>query len=135
MESKNIDNDQTTYFYHSLQAENRRRTLKRVQAENDRLLNRIRITEPVYNSMEWERQAEQRDKYLKNLTAYPDLFIPKFSGSKGYEKAKEFARAKSAKGSERLPSMIDSPEGSPFRNGLTRPFSASNLSSIEKSSR
>jgi hypothetical protein len=59
--------------------------LQHIGAQNKVLLTRIQNTIPSYRHIEWERDAEKRVEYLRNMTEFPDLFVPptsKFSTSK-----------------------------------------------------
>lgn len=132
MEKKNIDNDNDCHF-HSLMAENQRKALRKVQIENDRLLHKIRTTDPVYKSVEWEREEHKREHYRRNLTNYPELYVSNLKSSKQLQRAQKYCADKMAS-SQRLPA-IASPDGEPTQNGLTRPLSSTNISFIKAVSR
>jgi hypothetical protein len=91
METKNIDNNLEPVKFTSIGEENRKKALRKVTADNLRLLNRIQNVEPVYRAVEWERDAEQRDKYLATMTEFPDQFVPKYSPSRQYQRAQDRA--------------------------------------------
>ena len=60
----------------------KKRELKRIEDDNRRLLQAIRKTVPVYNHLQWEKDAENRVHYLRNMTEFPDLFVPPSLGKK-----------------------------------------------------
>ena len=77
MEIKNIDNERHDKIkFQSLQAGLKKVELARVTMENQMLLHRIQQAIPAYDHHEWERAAEHREFYLKNMTQYPDLYVP-----------------------------------------------------------
>ena len=140
MDSHNIDNYMEPVKFASVQAENRKNELRRITADNLRLLSRIQNTDPVYKAIDWERDAEQREKYLAGMTEFPDLYVPKYTPSKQFQRAKTkfqdvvassplmaSARAASGMFSPVQSPYINPPEGSPTRNGILRPFSRENL--------
>jgi len=43
----------------------------RITAENQAILKRIQLKEPFYNHLDWEEDAKQHDKYVKNICEYP----------------------------------------------------------------
>ncbi|KAG5179681.1 KIAA1430-like protein-domain-containing protein [Tribonema minus] len=55
----------------SLNRESRKRELQRITRENARILAAIQSSEPVYNSGQWEREARDHERYLKNICEYP----------------------------------------------------------------
>lgn len=89
METKNIDNENRGLQFPSLIQGAQKKEAMRIQAENHRLLGKIRTTEPVHRRLEWERDAEAREVYLKNLTEYPHRFNRTFEPSKKLMDAKE----------------------------------------------
>ena len=140
MDSHNIDNFMEPVKFASVQAENRKNELRRITADNLRLLNRIQNTDPVYKAIEWERDAEQREKYLASMSEFPEMFVPKYTPSKQFQRAKtkfhevvasspllSGARAASGMFSPVQSPFINPPDGSPTRNGLLRPLSHENL--------
>ena len=80
MDRKNIDNE--LYVepgkFVSLEATKKRIELQRVTAENHRLLHRIQNAEPAYDHNAWEAEAEHREFYLKNMTEFPDMYVPAY---------------------------------------------------------
>jgi len=79
MEHKNIDNERHDKIkFQSLQAGLKKVELARVTMENQMLLHRIQQAIPAYDHHEWERAAEHREFYLKNMTEYPDLYVPHY---------------------------------------------------------
>lgn len=76
MSTKNIDNERKHVTFISLMEGKKKRELKRIEDDNRRLLQAIRKTVPVYNHLQWEKDAENRVHYLRNMTEFPDLFVP-----------------------------------------------------------
>ena len=77
MEHKHIDNERHDKIkFQSLQAGLKKVELARVTMENQLLLHRIQSAIPAYDHNEWERAAEHREFYLKNMTQYPELYVP-----------------------------------------------------------
>lgn len=91
METANINNFLSPVKFNSVQEENRKKELRRITADNLRLLNRIQNVEPMYRAVEWERDAEQRDKYLATMTEFPKYFQPKYSPSRQMQRAQDVA--------------------------------------------
>lgn len=50
--------------------------MKKIMLDNQRLLDRIQHTVPSYDHIEWERDAQKRMEYLRNMTEFPDYFQP-----------------------------------------------------------
>ena len=128
------------YRYVSLMEDNRKKMLKKVNADNLRLLDRIQNVDPVYQADEWERDAEQRDKYLRTMTQFPDYYVSKYSPSRQIlnARAREFAEDGREVGGGResgglklpppSPIRVPVPDGEPTFNGVLRPLSEANLS-------
>jgi hypothetical protein len=76
MNSKNIDNELKTKPFTSYFELQRKKELKKIQIDNKRMLDRIQHTIPSYRHVEWELDAEKRVEYLRNMTEFPDLFVP-----------------------------------------------------------
>jgi hypothetical protein len=116
MEAKNIDNFIAPVKFTSVQEENRKKELRRVTADNLRLLNRIQNVEPMYRALEWERDAELRDRYLATMTEFPEYFVPKYSPSKQLQQAQNVARdAMTPKSPSRTPLQpANTPASQPF---------------------
>mmetsp|Transcript_33648 Transcript_33648/g.48816 ORF Transcript_33648/g.48816 Transcript_33648/m.48816 type:complete len:186 (-) Transcript_33648:200-757(-) len=76
MSVKNIDNERKHVTFISLMEGKKKRELQRIESDNRRLLQAIRKTVPVYNHLQWEKDAENRVHYLRNMTEFPDLFVP-----------------------------------------------------------
>lgn len=110
MQIKNIDNESTVAKGISLQACQKRLELERITADNRRLLDRIQKTLPAYNHMQWEREAEEREKILMNMTEFPEMYVPKYQISKKLTKIRENAVSMSAKNSPSN-SPMSSPKG------------------------
>jgi len=99
MQIKNIDNESTVAKGISLQACQKRLELERITADNRRLLERIQKTLPAYNHLQWEREAEAREKILMNMTEFPEMYVPKYQISKKLTKIREQAVIMSTKNS------------------------------------
>jgi len=82
MTSKNIDNDLKAKPFTSYMELQRKKQLKKLQLENERMLERIQQTVPSYRHVEWELDAEKRVEYLRNMTEFPHLFVPPGSSRK-----------------------------------------------------
>jgi hypothetical protein len=108
MDSKNIDNELRVKPFTSYIELQRKKELKKIMSENKRMLDRIQNTIPSYRHVEWELDAEKRVEYLRNMTEFPDLFVPPHSSSKS--KRGSSAHSFSVRNSGTL-----SDEGSPFR--------------------
>lgn len=76
MSRKNIDNELKVKPFTSYIELQRKRELQKICTENRVLLGRIQNTVPSYKHIEWERDAEKRVEYLRNMTEFPDLFVP-----------------------------------------------------------
>jgi len=76
LERKNIDNERKAIKFNSLEQGKKKLELKRVTMENQLLLNRIQFAQPMYDHNQWERDAEHREFYLKNMTEFPELYCP-----------------------------------------------------------
>ena len=75
LERKNIDNERKPIKFNSLEQGKKKLELKRVTMENQLLLGRIQFAQPMYNHHQWERDAEHREFYLKNMTEFPELYV------------------------------------------------------------
>ncbi len=71
-----------TVKFVSLGENARKKELQKIMIDNKRLLERIQTTVPAYNHIEWERDAEQRCEYLRNMTEFPDYFVPPGSSAR-----------------------------------------------------
>jgi hypothetical protein len=76
LDRKNIDNERKAIKFNSLEQGKKKLELKRVTMENQLLLNRIQFAQPMYDHHQWERDAEHREFYLKNMTEFPELYCP-----------------------------------------------------------
>lgn len=59
----------------SLNAEARRRRLKRITEENQQILKRIQTAGPNYDHRVWDQHWETHQSYLKNLCEYPCILL------------------------------------------------------------
>jgi hypothetical protein len=76
MSRKNIDNVLVPQHFVSYLELQRKKELIKVTQENRRLLHRIQHAVPTYHPEEWERDASKHDECLRNMTEFPDLFVP-----------------------------------------------------------
>lgn len=76
MSKKNIDNELKAKPFTSYIELQRKRELKKITVENQKLLHRIQTTVPSYHVEDWEKDAEKRVEYLRNMTEFPDYFVP-----------------------------------------------------------
>ena len=79
MEYKNIDNERHDKIkFRSLQEGLKKVELARVTMENQLILQRIQTAIPAYDHNEWEREAEHREFFLRNMTEYPERYVPHY---------------------------------------------------------
>ncbi len=78
LDRKNIDNERKAIKFNSLEQGKKKLELKRVTMENQLLLNRIQFAQPMYDHNQWERDAEHREFYLKNMTEFPEMYCPHY---------------------------------------------------------
>lgn len=76
MSHKNIDNELKEKPFTSYIELQRKKEMKKIMLDNQRLLDRIQHTVPSYDHIEWERDAQKRIEYLRNMTEFPDYFQP-----------------------------------------------------------
>ena len=133
MEHKNIDNERHDKIkFQSLQAGLKKVELARVTMENQLLLSRLQTAIPAYDHNEWERAAEHREFYLKNMTEYPELYIPHhppFRKKFLAEQALKSPTKAGAKGAGKIHQLIQPPvEDHPYEGGEVgvRPVSFNN---------
>lgn len=154
MLKSNIDNKSTAPLGTSLMGTHRKVELAKISLNNRRLLERIQLTDPVYDVTAWEREAEERDIYLRNMTEFPELFVPRYGKSQKVARIEQRAkvllatphtdesqelmgRVRGELGSSRglrtgyfstddmAARPFSSPPGSP--KGMSRPISSTNL--------
>lgn len=65
-----VDN-RNVYEYKSLNREKRMRELLRVTQENQQILKRIMMRKPELNHETWERDWEQNQLYMDNISSFP----------------------------------------------------------------
>lgn len=85
--SKNIDNVLIEKPFISLMELQRKKELKKIMIQNNRLLDRIQTTVPSYDHVSWEKEAKHHVEILKNMTEFPDLFVAPGTHKKGYDMA------------------------------------------------
>lgn len=85
MSHKNIDNELKAKPFVSYIELQRKKDMIRVTTENRRLLDRIQKTNPSYNHLQWEADAERRVHYLKTMSQFPDHFVPPGVHRPGYQ--------------------------------------------------
>jgi len=83
MSSKTVDNDVPAHTSPSLIVTQRRRELRRVTIENEKMLERLRSVSPVYNRTKWEQEAARRAAVLRVISEFPEAARPPRSGKKG----------------------------------------------------
>jgi len=88
MSHKNIDNKLKEKPFTSYMELQRKKELKKIMTENDRMLGRIQQTVPSYRHVEWELDAEKRVEYLRNMTEFPELFVPPGSSMKSRKESR-----------------------------------------------
>lgn len=93
MSSKNIDNELKAKPFTSYIELQRKKELKKIMLENSRMLDRIQHTVPTYRHIEWELDAEKRVEYLRNMTEFPDLFVPPGSSQKPRQESRRSQRS------------------------------------------
>lgn len=85
--SKNIDNVLIEKPFISLMELQRKKELKKIMLQNNRLLDRIQTTVPSYDHVSWEREAKHHVDILRNMTEFPDLFVAPGTHKKGCDMA------------------------------------------------
>lgn len=125
MERKNIDNERHDKIkFQSLQAGLKKVELARVTMENQLILHRIQTAIPAYDHNEWERAAIGREFYLKNMTEYPDLYIPHHPPLRKKFLSDQAAKKLASPDKKRKPSLIKAPDDEPLLEG-GRPHNSS----------
>lgn len=77
-----VDN-RNNYEYRSLNREKRQRELLRVTKENQAILKRIMLRKPEYSAQKWQREWEENQTFLDNISHFPkDWWIEDKSGKK-----------------------------------------------------
>ena len=59
------------HIYYSLNREKRMRELLRVAKENQEILQRIAARKPEYDHGTWQKQWEEKQKFMDNISKYP----------------------------------------------------------------
>ncbi len=65
MEGSRLDNGPPGFVLPSLYGDQRRLALQSITAENQRILYRIQNVDPVYNRINWERDALAKERILR----------------------------------------------------------------------
>ncbi|KAH3878390.1 hypothetical protein DPMN_002281 [Dreissena polymorpha] len=65
-----VDN-RNNYEYKSLNREKRQRELLRVTKENQSILKRIMLRQPEYSAKKWQREWEENQSFLDNISHFP----------------------------------------------------------------
>ena len=110
METKNLDNENHNPKGVSLLATRKKLELQRISADNKRLLERIQNTIPAYDHVQWEREAEHREQILKNMTEFPEYYVPRYLPSKKMSRLKQMTDNNSGS------PMYGSTNGSPTKS-------------------
>lgn len=76
MSRKNIDNVLVPQHFVSYLELQRKKQLIKITRDNRRLLHRIQHTVPTYHPEEWERDAKRHEEYMRNMTEFPELYMP-----------------------------------------------------------
>jgi hypothetical protein len=123
LERKNIDNERKPIKFNSLEQGKKKLELARVTMENQLLLERIQLAQPMYDHHQWERDAEHREFYLKNMTEFPELYVPHYPPLKKKfikeqqrmeeEKKRQAARRKARDNGEPYSDTVPSKSASP----------------------
>ncbi|PIK46532.1 hypothetical protein BSL78_16596 [Apostichopus japonicus] len=71
MRTKGRVDNHNDYISRSLNKEKRRRELIRVTQENQEILKRILAREPEYNHLEWDKEWEENENFMDNVSRYP----------------------------------------------------------------
>ena len=83
MQTKNIDNVLVEKPFISLMELQRKKELKKIMVANNRLLDRIQSTVPSYDHVKWENDADHHVDILRNMTEFPEYFVPPGQHIKG----------------------------------------------------
>ena len=66
-----IDNKNESIRYrHSLNKERRRRELQRITEQNQQILKRIQDSQPTYNHLLWEEEAQVKEQIVANISEF-----------------------------------------------------------------
>lgn len=122
MEAKNLDNENRNPKGVSLLATRKKLELQRISADNKRLLERIQNTVPAYDHVQWEREAEHREQILKNMTEFPEYYVPRYVPSKKLARLKQMTLESSIGSpiSSKNKEIIQPPDDAPYQ--VVRPF-------------
>lgn len=71
MRTKGRVDNHNDYISKSLNREKRQRELIRVTRENQEILKRILAREPEYNHLQWEKDWEENEQFMDNVSRYP----------------------------------------------------------------
>ena len=80
MQKKTLDNqvhesvDMQKTFKAKLSITRKKLEAQRITHENRRILQRIQEVPPVYNHVEWEVAAKEREHTIKNMLLYPEVY-------------------------------------------------------------
>jgi hypothetical protein len=83
MQRNTLDNVNDSMRYaKSLNRESRKKELQRITAENQAILHRIQMAQPMYDHTTWEEEAKLAEKYAENIREYK-LHAAAGSGGRG----------------------------------------------------
>lgn len=88
VQKKTIDNEihafieEQKVFKAKLAQEKKQTVAHKITDENRRLLQRIQEVPPVYNHIEWEEQARERENIVKTMVLYPEFYQKRVEESK-----------------------------------------------------
>lgn len=77
LDNKNVS---ATKFKRSLGDTGKRLELAKITAENFRLLKKIQEIEPTYNIAQWEEDNKRKERYLRNMTEFPEQYESGYRG-------------------------------------------------------
>ena len=92
VQKKTIDNEindvigRHKVFSAKLAEEKKKTAANKITDENRRLLQRIQEVPPVYNHLEWEEQAKERESIVKTMVLYPEFYQKRVEESKMIKK-------------------------------------------------
>lgn len=92
MRTKGRVDHRNNYIHRSLNREKRQRELLRVTRENQEILKRILAREPELNHLQWQKEWEENEAFMDNISRYPRDWWEMEQAEK--EKRKEAAKTK-----------------------------------------
>lgn len=80
VQKKSLDNEMHEavvyhrFFKKKIALTKKRLEMQKITEENQRLLRRIQEVPPVYNHLDWEEEATDRENTLKCMALYPEYY-------------------------------------------------------------